>query len=249
MNKKLLLVFIALLFIGFTVKIDTQASISNGKTVTITKDSEDITGDGKVDQIVLTGVKIASEKYKNLVINITDSKKAHAIIHLPDGCNPILQYFDVNHDGIKDIFGSVYDSKSGEKGHQIVYTAKNLKPLNIDLPAPLVLDSHFINGYKANVKVITTGNNYIFDLKQRKTYYEKLGIFYHGKLNEPTELMVHDYTSLKPVQVGEQTGLKGRQKVTGVSESDTIGYVESTWLFDHSKWKLVNVVVLKKYNQ
>jgi hypothetical protein len=53
MNKKLLLVFIALLIIGFTVKIDTQASIGNGETVTITKDSEDITGDGKVDQIVL----------------------------------------------------------------------------------------------------------------------------------------------------------------------------------------------------
>lgn len=41
-------------------------------------------------------------------------------------------------------------------------------------------------------------------------------------------------------------GLKGTQKITGVTESDTIGYVESTWILDHLEWKLVNVVVLKK---
>jgi hypothetical protein len=246
MKKKLLLVFILLLALCFTVKISVQATISNGKTVTITKNTEDITGDGKEDSIVLTGFKMATEKYRNLVIQITSSKKAHTMIHLPDGYNPILQYMDVNHDGIKDIFGSVRDSKSGEMEHQVVYTVKNLIPSNINLPDPLILESHFLNGYKAKIKVRKTGNNYIFDLKNRKKYYEKLGVFYNGKLNEPTELMVNDYNSLKPVQIGDQMGLKGTQKITGVTETDTIGYVESTWILDHSEWKLVNVVVLKK---
>jgi hypothetical protein len=246
MKKKLLLVFILLLALCFTVKIGVQAASSNGKTVTITKNTEDITGDGKVDRIVLTGVKMATERYRNLVIQITDSKKGNSMIHLADGYNPILQFMDVNHDGIMDIFGSVRGSKNGVVEHQVVYTVKNLVPSSIDLPDPLILESHFLNGYKAKLKVRTTGNNYIFDLKNRKKYYEKLGVFHNGKLNEPTELMVHTYTSLKPVQIGDQMGLKGTQKVTGVTESDTIGYVESTWILDHSEWKLVNVVVLKK---
>jgi hypothetical protein len=245
MKKKLLLVFYLLLALGFTANIGVQAANSKVKTVTITKNTEDITGDGKEDRIVLTGIKLGTEKYRNLVIHITSSKKAHAMIHLPDGYNPILQFMDVNHDGIMDIFGSVSGSKSGAMEHSVVYTARNLIPSSIDLPAPLILESHFLNGYKAKIKVRATGNNYIFDLKNRKKYYEKLGVFYNGKLNEPTELMVHDYNILKPIQIGNQIGLKGTQKITGVTESDTIGYVESTWNFDHSEWKLVNVAVLK----
>jgi hypothetical protein len=246
MKKHLLLVFIVLLFLCITEKIGVHAAVSNGKIVTIFKDTEDITGDGKKDSITLTGIKMAPEEYKNVVIKITDSNKAHEKINLPNGYNPSLQFIDVNQDGVMDIFGSVNDSKRGAKSHQIVYTAKNLKTVNLGLPAPLILESHFLNDYKAKINIRKTGDNYIIDLKKRKEYYEKLGVFYNGKLNEPTELMVHDYNSFKPVQIGGHVGLKGTQKVTGVTDSDTIGFVESTWKFEHSEWILANVVVLKK---
>ena len=247
MKKALLLVFVILLILSLTENIGVQAFTSKGRVVTLLKETVDITGDGKKDLIVLTGIKMKSGKYKNLVIDITEFNKGHYSTKLPIGFKPNLQFVDFNQDGVKDLFASIPTNKSGVNTLQTVYILTKFKLSKLSLPEPLVLESRFVNGYKAKIKIRKTGNAYIFDLKNRKKFYEKLGIFYNGKLNEPTELMVNTFNNLQPVLLkGDKIGLKGTQKITGVTESDTIGYVESSWLYDDSQWKLVNVVVLKK---
>jgi hypothetical protein len=245
MKNKLLLVFVIVSVLLFTGKIGVQAIASTGKIETISKGQEDLTGDGKKDTIVLTGAKTGVGTYKNLVIKIKIASNPQIKIDLPQGYKPSYLFIDLNQDGIKDLFTSVYPGKRSPNPIQTVYIAKDAKLTNLALPEPLMLEGHFLNGYKAKVTIKKTGNNYIFDLKKRKKFYEKLGIFYNGKLNEPTELMINQFRELKPLQTGEKIGLKGTQKITGVSNSDTIGYVESTWLYDQTGWKLTNVTVVQ----
>ncbi|HEY2421171.1 MAG TPA: hypothetical protein VGI04_07145, partial [Neobacillus sp.] len=112
---------------------------------------------------------------------------------------------------------------------------------------PLEAESGFLNGYKATLKIAETGKSYLFDLSDRKKYYQKLGFYHNGKLNEPTELTVNPFSSLKPTYLNEeQMGLTGIQRVTGIANADTIVYIKSSWLYVGDKWKLVNAVVQKE---
>jgi hypothetical protein len=246
MKKQLLLVFVVLLVLFPKETIGAQPISSKGRVITIGKEKVDLTGDGKKDTIMLTGLKFKTDMYKNLAINITDSTNTRIKIDLPKGYHPSLKILDINQDGVKDIFTSVFISKSEDFARQTVYTVKNSKVSHVSLPAPLILESRFLNDYKAKIKIRKTGKSYIFDLKKRKKYYEKSGVFYNGKLNEPTELMVTSrFIDLKPIRVGDKIGLKGTQIITGVTESDKIGDVESTWLYDQTEWRLINASVLK----
>lgn len=244
--KNLLCIFAILLVLSLTQNVSVLAN-SHEKVVTISKDKTDITGDGQKDVIVLSGVKLKDGHFKNLIINIASTNKEEYKIPLPKGYKPELQLLDVNRDGVKDLFATIPINKNRVNSKELLYTVKNNKLIRLSLPESLVLESRFLNGYKAKIKIKDTGNTYIFNLKNRKKYYEKLGVFYKGRLNEPTELMVSEYSNMKPVQLKPgKIGLNGVQKITGVTESDTIGYVESSWLYDQSHWKLVKVVVLKK---
>lgn len=227
---------------------DVKAHGENGKMVTISKQAEDITGDGKKEKIFITGARDHMKKALNKknVITISASNHKSYKIALANGRKPSLQLVDLNHDGVKDVFASVTDAVSGKNRYFYVYTLRDFVLTDLTLPDPLVLDSGFLNGYKAKIKIKNTGKVYLFDLKERKKYYEKLGIFYKGKLNEPTELMVHSNSNLKPVMLeGDEMGLKVTQKIEGAAYSDTVGFVESSWYYSNSKWNLVDVVVLK----
>lgn len=244
--KKPVIFVIVILLVSFLTEIKgVMASAKNGGIVIISRNNEDITGDGNKELIVLTGENVKNDQYNHLAITVTNSTHANEKINLPMGYYPNLQFIDFNRDGVKDLFASISNNKSGRITHQSIYTFKNIKPFDLGLPEPLMLESRFLNGYKAKIKVSKTGENYIFDLSGRKNYYEKLGVFYKGRLNEPTELMVTEFRNLQPVQIGDKIGLKGIQKVAGVTNSDTIGYIESTWLYDQSEWKLIDTIVLK----
>jgi hypothetical protein len=128
-----------------------------------------------------------------------------------------------------------------------LYSLKDFTTTNLTVPDPLEAESRFLNGYKAETKIEETGKNYLFNLKDRKKYYKKLGLYHNGKLNEPTELTVNPYSSLKPIHIKDNVmGLKGIQRVTGIANADTIADIDSLWLYQEGKWKLVNANVQKE---
>ena len=111
-------------------------------------------------------------------------------------------------------------------------------------PEPLAVSSQFEDGYKASITIEETGQSYSFDLSDRKEEYDRLGLYQDGKLNEPTELMVLPFGTLKPVKVKNGLyGLKGSQRINGVYNADGIANIESTWLFEKGKWQVQNAEV------
>ncbi len=241
MKKEILLAIVSFFLLSLTAITGVYAFEENAKTVTISKDKVDLTGDGQDEGIYLKGVPYQEEKsfLKKIYIEVFASNGKTYTFPLESGSKAALKLVDVNHDGLKELFASVLTGGTSGNVINFLYSLKNFVHTDLTVPEPLEMEAKFLNGYKAEINLPQTKKTYLFDLKNRKKYYKKLGFYYKGKLNEPTELVVNGYNSLEPIQLGgKKIGLKGIQQVTGIVDSDTIASVESIWLFDHGQWKL-----------
>jgi hypothetical protein len=247
MKRLLLLIVVVPFFLSLsTVIIPAVPAQGKADVIRVSEHYADITGDGKNDHISITGIKTGWNYYEKLLINIEGSNKMHYKLTLGAGPEPSLMFVDLTHDGVKDLLACMKTPGTDKNYVKEAFTYKSSQVTKLKLPEPLIMESGFVNGYKAILKVKNTGKIYVLDLKDRKKYYEKLGIFYKGKLNEATELMVGTDSQLKPVFFnGSKAGLKGIQTVTGAADTDKVSYVESLWSYNDSEWQLTKVKVLK----
>jgi len=247
MKKEMLLVIVSFFFISLTTITGVYAIEENIRTVTISKQEADLTGDGQNETIWLKGVpsRENEEDYlKSVFIDIRASNGRTYSFPLESGTKASLKLVDLNHDGLKDLFANVLTGESEGNVISYVYSLKNFVRTDLTVPEPLEMDAKFKNGYKAEIKLTKTGKSYLFDLKNRQDYYKKLGFYYRGKLNEPTELTVNSYYNVKPIQIDDQKmGLKAQQKVTGIANADIIAFVNSIWYYDHGHWELFKAEV------
>ncbi|MCM2532511.1 hypothetical protein NDK43_09090 [Neobacillus pocheonensis] len=252
LKKEIVIIAAAFFLTSLTMITGVYAIEEKAKTVTILKEETDITGDGQNEVIYLLGVPYQNKDsyLKKIYIEIAASNGKRYKIPFESGSKASLRLADLNHDGGKDLFVSV--QTGGKSGITInyLYSLKDFICKNLTVPEPLEVESGFVDGYKANINIMETGKKYVFDLNDRKKYYKKLGLYHNGKLNEPTELTVNPYSTLIPIPIkGEEMGLKGIQRITGIANADTIGYVESSWINVDGKWKLVNADVQKDIAQ
>jgi hypothetical protein len=214
----------------------------------IVQERVDVTGDGKEDSITITGVPFeeGSLFLKEISMKIKTSEGESFHNELEGGYEPTLAFKDFNHDGVKDVLVRVETGGSGGLSNYDLYSFKNSKQVDLGIPEPLTIISQFEEGYKATIQIEETGKLYTFDLFDRKEKYDRLGLYHNGKLNEPMELMVLPYSTLKPVILHEkQVGFKGVQRINGVGNVDTIGFVESSWIFEDGEWKQTDTKVQK----
>ncbi|MED4206418.1 hypothetical protein [Neobacillus mesonae] len=249
MKKELLLAFISFLLLSMTTVV--YAVEEKNKTITISEQKADITGDGKLETILLSGAPYEDDEnfLKEIFIDIEVSNGKNYTVPLESGAKASFQLVDMNNDGVKDVFATVQTSGSGGIVLSFLHSLKGFVHTDLTVPEPVEMESRFLNDFQAEIKIKETGKTYHFDLKDRRLYYKKLGLYYKGKLNEPTELMVNSYSSLKPVELADgKLCLKGVQQVAGIANADTIAFVESTWGYLNGKWKLVQVEVKKAEN-
>lgn len=245
MKKELLLLVSTFFFLSMTAITGVYAVEENKKVVLISEDIEDVTGDGKKDKISLKGTRMDDSFYKDIFVEINTDEKEHKI-DLEEGIRPSLNFNDFNQDGVKEIFISTETGASGGVSNYYLYTAKDNNIVNLKVPDPLVIQSQFLDGYKAKITIENNHKSYKFNLKNRSQDYENTGLYYQGKLNEPTELMIQSYTSLEPKKLrGKKLGLIGTQTISGAYNADVIGRVESTWELKNGTWTLIKTKIFE----
>lgn len=216
--------------------------------VDVIKGNADLTGDDIEETIVVKGLPVEEGKneYSQIFVEVKEESGEIHVIEIDEGKKPQIEFVDLDHDGIKDLFISV-QSRNDETMNTFLYSFKGSKIIDILIPDPLVIQSEFLNDYKASVLIENNYRSYRFNLKNRKDDYEKAGIYQNGQLNEPMELIIKQYSKLEPyLYKKNKYGLKGTQIIAGIHDKDILGVVESRWVYKNGQWKLVNTMVKEK---
>jgi hypothetical protein len=246
MKRELLITFSAFFFMSLNALTGVYAGESKEKTATISEDKVDITGDGKKDLVYVKGVPYeeGAQYLKRIYLKTRASDGEIYKIDLEAGYDPATIYKDMNHDSVKDILISVPTEGSGDLSNFYLYSLKDFQVTDLTVPEPLAVSSQFEDGYKASISIEETGQSYSFDLSDRKEEYERLGLYQDGKLNEPTELMILPFGTLKHIKLkNDRYGLKGIQRINGAFNADGIANLESTWLYENGKWQVISAEV------
>ncbi len=216
----------------------------------------DVNGDCVPDCVFLTGEPFAPDTsfFKNIRLNIQDGR-THCLASFPllydTGYEPRLFFGDFTGDGVADIFISIATGGSGGLYYYYLFSYVNnqLVPLfnpetfNTGLPFDVI----FEDGYKVSVISNELNKKFIIDVSQKKDIYTNI-YDKSGKLIKPTTGFVIGYGGLYPIYTGmdNRLGLFGIQKIAGLYNADTIGYVESQWKYEQSQLNLqrINVTIL-----
>ncbi|MBU8878539.1 hypothetical protein BGM26_05990 [Bacillus sp. FJAT-29790] len=246
MKKELVIALAAFFYMALSAITGVYAVEDGNKIITVSKDKVDVSGDGKKDTVIITGIPYVEDGdyLKEIYMEISASNGKTYRVELDGGLRPKIDFVDLNHDGVADMYIGVDTGGSGGITKYYLYSLKDFNLTNLTVPDPLVMNSQFLNGYKARITIQDTGKSYMFDLRDRADEYERSGLYQNGRLSEPTELMVDAYSTLKPVLVkGEQYGLIGSQAISGAIHADTIAIVESTWFYENGKWVLMGMKI------
>lgn len=211
--------------------------------VLIKEYTEDVTGDGETDSIKLYGILFSpdSKYYKEVYTIITASEKEWRI-NYQGGYDPALQFVDLNHDGVNDIF---YQSATGGSGglyNSQLDTLTGGNVVNIPLPTQDYVKGYFEDGFNAVIEIFPNKKPIVMNVEQRKEDYIRLGIYNEeGILLKQTDLMVDPIAFFEPVLVSDSKGygLKSYKQISGAYHADQLGILETLWYYENGKWLIL----------
>jgi hypothetical protein len=211
----------------------------------------DVTGDKQPESISLLGKRkeAGSSTFDSIRILVRDPKnKKDMWIRLAGGSDPKIQFCDFNGDKIAGIWVSAATGGSEGTSNNYLYSVVDDVPKSIPVPEPLHISGALQDNYSAQVVVEEQNKSYAIDLKERKKLYDESGVYKKGKLLKPTSVMVNAYHELKPQDIDKDgvCELLGVQRISGISNADTIALATSVWKLDANKWKLTDANVIKK---
>jgi hypothetical protein len=210
----------------------------------------DVTGDKKLDTVVLKGQKMDPNSgfYDKLFIevnNAADNKKSE--VTLQGGYTPKMRLCDFNGDKIDDVYVSAATGGSGGYTDTYIYSFKKNKPVSLGVPTPLAITGSFEDNYVVKFIIPEQKKTVFVDVKDHKDIYDQAGIYLNNKVVKPTAAMVGAFSELRPIDADKDgiCELVGIQRISGVYNADTIAYGLSLWKYDKKKWKLMNSIVVK----
>ncbi|KHF40650.1 hypothetical protein [Halalkalibacter okhensis] len=218
----------------------------------ITSARGDVTGDGVMDTVYLTGNKTPESPFvQNITLVVQDGSSGRmTTVPLPEntGYDPSLFLGEFTGDGIDDIFISIATGGSGGIMYHFLYSFVNNQ-------AQLLFDSNVYNEifkyvvtyqdfYKVNVFSETTNETYLIDLSLRDPNYLNEIYDHKGKLKSPINGFVNPLSGLYPVDM-DLNGvyeLLAYQKIAGRYNADSLGYVMNTL-----RWQVDRIVLQDQY--
>ncbi|PKM86035.1 MAG: spore coat protein [Firmicutes bacterium HGW-Firmicutes-12] len=214
----------------------------------ITTSQADVSGDGVLDIVSLTGEKHETSDIfiKDITLVVTDGKTgqiASTTFSNNAGYNPRLFIGDFTCDGVGEILISIDSGGSGGFGYYYIYSYRN------NLLRQLFSAEDFNEAYKYKVifrdgcKIAVYSEYfkkmYIIDVRSRKAFYQEQGVYDRNcRLLKPTEGFVPGLNNLYPLVSNRPNcyNLLVLQRVIGLFGADTVGYLETTLEWDETRF-------------
>lgn len=235
--KNFFLFLILLLFIPYISHAE-----GNRKGDVLHTYEEDITGDGLKDHILLRGELFSNggNYYHRIWTEIQTANNSNMEVHFGGGYEPAIQFVDLNHDRIKDVFyQSPADDSRGLYQYEL-FTFANNKKEPIPLPDQPYVTGEFMDGYKVRINLSPHDKPIILSLKDRDIDYVQFGIYNkRGKvIKSPNSVMIDRIALFEPVYLSDRKGygLKSYKHISGVSPADRLGTIETLWYYENGNW-------------
>jgi len=219
------------------------------KVYIIDKKFADVNGDGRVETLMITGKKPYGENgfIEDMALVVRNKKTGLNIKVKPkenSGYEPklFIAKFDEK-SSIPFVFLSIDSGGSGRYYFNYIYSFKgNVANLVFDYDKfndENVYDAAYENFYKVGVKSQNKNFKGVIDLKSIRDE-EYLSKIYNkdGTLKEPEAAGVLSLSNLSPLSINgsENFDLLADQRIIGLYNSDTLGYVESILKWDKGKF-------------
>ncbi|WP_165767924.1 hypothetical protein [Virgibacillus indicus] len=238
--KKLTLFALALI-ISVSINHTAIASEKEPEAFIIETYESDVTGDGVDETIELKGILFSESAsyYREIWAEITSKHDEHWKITYGGGYEPVLQFVDLNHDQINDIF---YQSPTGGSGGLYTYqlnTLANEKLTDIPLPEQRYIKGSFQENFNVTIQITPEGKPIVVDVKDRADDYIRLGIYdTEGNLLKPKSVMIDPIAFYDPVLISKSKGygLKSYQQISGAYHADQLGTIETLWYYEDNEW-------------
>lgn len=227
----------------------------NSDNIVITTVKADVTGDGVLDSIYLTGYKAKPSDIfiQNITLVVEDGvtkQKTFTTFANNDGYNPRIFLGDFTKDGVVDILISIDSGGSGGFGFYYMYSFKNNTETKLfdveEFNKTYQYDVIFKEGCRVSVHSNYTKKLYIIDVSDRKDFYIEAGVYDQNcKLLKTTKGFVPGLNTLYPLA----TDIPGRYnllailKIAGLYNADTLGYIEINLAWNGSQFIPISEMV------
>lgn len=208
--------------------------------ILLEKYEEDVTGNGIKEVIQLYGTLLSPESkfYHDIQVQFhSESKQVWKVSH-GGGYDPKLEFIDLTHDGVSDILFQNAKDMNGEIHHSSLYTIKQRKQTEIELPVQWV-SGHLSDDFQAELNLTQNSKPIQLDLKSYTERYIQMGLYNkEGKLLKDMPLMIESIAFFEPVLISNSKGygLKSYQPVNGAHHSDRLGTIETLWYYEDDNW-------------
>jgi hypothetical protein len=212
--------------------------VTNGQVQVVAYAQGDVTGDGVIDQVYLTGIQTPDSPFiQDITLVVQDGRTGYmSSVALSDntGYEPTLFLGDFTGSGVEDIFISINTGGSGAIMYHFIYSY-------LDNSAQLLFDFNVYNEqyqyevtyqdyYKVEVISLINNTKYIIDLSTRDSDYLNEIYDENGLLFSPISGFVNPLSGLYPVDLNSDGvyELLAYQKIAGRYNADSLGYVLNT---------------------
>ncbi|WP_068672728.1 hypothetical protein [Oceanobacillus sp. Castelsardo] len=202
----------------------------------------DVTGDGLLEDIDLMGVPFSNsgDYYHNVWAEVKSKNRDNERwqINYGDGYEPQIQFIDANHDNVQDI---LYQSSSDKKhmSKQKLHTFASNKLFEISLPKLDYVSGKFADDYRADLKITPNAKPIQINLQNHSDTYIQSGVYsIDGKLKKSKSLLLNapHYYEVVKLTDDKGYGLRSYKRVSGISNEDHLGTIESLWYYTDGKW-------------
>jgi hypothetical protein len=272
-NSKIPIIFLALFILipFYTIKAEeSQEEYKAGSLFSVPKLNlkkntfvmdykyDDVNGDHIKDNIILVGSKneelVAIERENiKLVIQDGNSKKYYKLSpgKFTSGNNGKIFLGDFNGDKILDVFVNFCGRAKGDYPWYSLISFKNnnIKYLfeQEHFTLGLSFNIDFIDDYKISVFNRELNKFYRVDVSNKKDTYRHLGIYdIKGELIKVQQGFSDAISELRPIDINKDGiyELVGMQSLSGISNTDVIGYAKSFWRFKDNNMKLLSIEIV-----
>lgn len=213
----------------------------------------DVTGDSKKDSIYLVERREQPESSYVLAVRVVVNGVSYNLDPgFYSGYSPAVAFYDLNGDGVNDIYISMGTGGSSGASLYYAFTIKSGKFMELlgakqGTGGAVTPSMKFLDGYNVSIAIPEYNLNMVIDVSSNKQYYEDGGFYVNGKVKDSGIVPVIDpYVSLEPqdVDLDGQSELVGVQYAWGFWHADTLFELRTLLKYRQDKWELTGCQII-----